>query len=344
MLKRHSQKAMIVGISACAMLAACSTAPPAALEQARLNYRQAEQDPRLTGQASVPLYEANQTLLRAERVWHEHHDSDEVEHLAYVTDRKIEVARAEAQRKIDEARARDLRQEAQRLAELRGREAEQAKRLAEQREVQAQVAREQEQARAREADQARLAADLQAREAERVRRESEAKARAAELAQMQADQARQNEQEARARMKQLELQLSDLKARETERGLELTLSGVLYDFDKAALTPGALRSLAPLVTFLQENPDRTIAIEGHTDSLGSDAYNQQLSQRRAEAVRDFLVQNGISAARISARGMGESYPVASNNTEAGRQQNRRVEIVISNQEQRTAQQNRQTSP
>jgi OmpA-OmpF porin, OOP family len=202
-----------------------------------------------------------------------------------VTDRKIEIARAEAQRNVAAADARHLRQQAQQLAEVRAREADQAKRVAEQREIQAQIASEQ-------------------------------------------------EQEALARTKQLEQQLADLKARQTDRGLELTLSDVLFEFDKANLTPGALLSLAPLVTFLRENPDRTISIEGHTDSLGSDAYNQQLSQHRADAVRDFLVQSGISADRITARGMGKSYPVASNATEAGRQQNRRVEMVISNQEQR----------
>ena len=341
MLRDHYRQSMIVGISAFAMLAACSTVPPASLEQARLNYRQAEQDPQISRQAPVPLYEASQTLQRAENIWHEHHDADEVQHLAYVTERKIEVARAEAERKVAEARARDLQQEAQQVAELRAREAEQAKRLAEQREVQAQIAREQEQQRAREAEQARLAAESQAREADRVRRESEEKTRAAELARAQAEEARQNEQEALARNQKLEQELSDLKARQTERGLELTLSGVLFELDRANLTPGAVRSLAPLVTFLRDNPDRTIAIEGHTDSLGSDAYNQELSQRRAEAVRDFLVQNGIAGDRITARGMGESYPVASNGTEAGRQQNRRVEIVISN-DHRTAQKNTQS--
>jgi OmpA-OmpF porin, OOP family len=295
------QKLIIVGISASAMLAACSTVPPAALEQARLNYRQASQDPLLSSQAPVPVYEASQALSRAERAWDEHRDVDEVQHLAYVTDRKIEIARAEAQRNVAEADAHDLRQQAQQLGEVRAREADQAKRVAEQSEIQAQIASEQEQARAREAEQAL------------------------------------------ARTKQLEQRLADLKARQTDRGLELTLSDVLFEFDKANLTPGALRSLAPLVTFLRENPDRTISIEGHTDSLGSDAYNQQLSQHRADAVRDFLVQSGISADRITARGMGKSYPVASNATEAGRQQNRRVEMVISNQEQRTSQQQNQQS-
>jgi OmpA-OmpF porin, OOP family len=253
------QKLIIVGISAGAMLAACSTVPPAALEQAKLNYRQASQDPLLSSQAPGPVYEASQALSRAERAWDEHRDVDEVQHLAYVTDRKIEIARAEAQRNVAEADAHDLRQQAQQLAEVRAREADRA-----------------------------------------------------ELARVQAKQARQHEQEALARTKQLEQRLADLKARQTDRGLELTLSDVLFEFDKATLTPGALRSLAPLVTFLRENLDRTISIEGHTDSLGSDAYNQQLSQHRAEAVRDFLVQSGISADRITARGMGKGYPVASN--------------------------------
>ena len=307
------QKLMIVGVSACAILAACSTVPPAALQQAKQNYAQASQDPLLSSQAPVPLYEASQALSRAERAWDKDRDVDEVQHLTYVTDRKIEIARAEAQRKTAEAEARDLRQQAQQLAGARAREAEQANRVAEQRATEAQIAWAQEQARARQAEQA----------------------------QAEAEQARQNEQSALARTQQLEQQLVDLKARQTERGLELTLSDVLFEFDKATLTPGALRSLAPLVTFLRENLDRTISIEGHTDSLGSDAYNQQLSQHRAEAVRDFLVQSGISADRITARGMGKGYPVASNATEAGRQQNRRVEMVISNQEQRTAQQQNQ---
>jgi outer membrane protein OmpA-like peptidoglycan-associated protein len=306
------QKLMIVGVSACAILAACSTVPPAALQQAKQNYAQASQDPLLSSQAPVPLYEASQALSRAERAWDKDRDVDEVQHLTYVTDRKIEIARAEAQRKTAEAEARDLRQQAQQLAGARAREAEQANRVAEQRATEAQIAWAQEQARARQAEQA----------------------------QAEAEQARQNEQSALARTQQLEQQLVDLKARQTERGLELTLSDVLFEFDKANLTPGALRSLAPLVAFLRENPDRTISIEGHTDSLGSDSYNLELSQRRAETIRDFLVQNGISSDRITARGMGKSYPVASNATEAGRQQNRRVEIVIANQEQRAAQQQR----
>ena len=135
----------------------------------------------------------------------------------------------------------------------------------------------------------------------------------------------------------MEQELAALKAQDTERGLVMTLQeGVLFEYDKADLKPGAMHSLEPLMTFLREHPDRTLLIEGHTDSTGSDSYNLELSQRRAEAVRNFLSSNGISVDRILARGYGESYPVTTNTTEAGRQQNRRVEVVISHEGQRVA--------
>jgi outer membrane protein OmpA-like peptidoglycan-associated protein len=172
-------------------------------------------------------------------------------------------------------------------------------------------------------------------EAERLRAQREdirvsARTREAELARSQAE-------AATTRAQVLEQELAALKAENTERGLVMTLQeGVLFEYDKADLKPGAMRSLEPLVTFLQEHPDRTLIIEGHTDSTGTDSYNLELSQRRAEAVRNFLSSYGISADRILARGYGESYPVTTNTTEAGRQQNRRVEVVIAHQGQRVA--------
>jgi len=139
-------------------------------------------------------------------------------------------------------------------------------------------------------------------------------------------------QAATARAQVLEQELADLKAKDTERGLVMTLQeGVLFEYNKAELKPGAMRNLEPLLTFLREHPDRALLIEGYTDSTGSDSYNLELSQRRAEAVRNFLVSNGMSADRVLARGYGESYPVTTNDTEAGRQQNRRVEIVIAHE-------------
>jgi len=141
-------------------------------------------------------------------------------------------------------------------------------------------------------------------------------------------------EQARQRAQTLEQELAELKAKETERGLVMTLQeGVLFEYDKAELKPGAMRNLQPLISFLKEHPDRTLEIEGYTDSTGSDEYNQGLSQRRADAVRDFLIANGIAGDRIVARGYGEAYPVATNTTEAGRLQNRRVEVVIAHEGQ-----------
>lgn len=103
-------------------------------------------------------------------------------------------------------------------------------------------------------------------------------------------------------------------------------------FNKAELKAGALRNLYPLVSFLKANSSRSVVIEGHTDSVGAENYNLELSQRWADAVRRFLVENGIAQDRVTARGLGEDH-VASNNTEPGRQMNRRVELVISNESQ-----------
>jgi OmpA-OmpF porin, OOP family len=126
-----------------------------------------------------------------------------------------------------------------------------------------------------------------------------------------------------------ERQLRELQARETERGFMVTLGDVLFETASATLKPGAQQKLSQLVAFLQGNPDLNVLVEGHADSRGSEAYNEDLSQRRAEAVQDFLIRSGIEPQRIIARGYGEAYPVASNATAAGRLQNRRVEIYFS---------------
>jgi OOP family OmpA-OmpF porin len=232
--------------------AGCGPSTNAALERARDNYAQAQQNPQISTYAPVALQEAQQSLQQAEEVWKEDKDSDEVTHLSYVTDQRIAIARNTADKKMTEA-------EMKRLGEERG----------------------------------------------------NVLIGAAE------DRARRAEQE-----------LADLQAKQTDRGLVLTLSDVLFEYNKADLKPGALRNLYTLVTFLKENPERNLMIEGHADSTGSDSYNLTLSQRRAEAVQSFLLQNNIPPQRMVVRGYGKDYPVASNGTEAGRQQNRRVEIVI----------------
>jgi OOP family OmpA-OmpF porin len=137
-------------------------------------------------------------------------------------------------------------------------------------------------------------------------------------------------------VRELQRQLSDLQTQDTARGLMITLGDVLFETDKAGLKPGAQQRLYELVRFLLAHPDRKVVVEGHTDSRGSESYNLDLSQRRAESVRAFLTRSGVDSGRISAQGYGESYPVASNETSAGRLQNRRVEIYLPTSGQESA--------
>jgi len=141
--------------------------------------------------------------------------------------------------------------------------------------------------------------------------------------------ARNREAEAaRSRAASLEQELADLKAKKTERGLVLTLGDVLFDTGKASLKPGAYATIDRLATALKEDPARKVTIEGHTDSVGSDEYNQTLSENRAQSVQSALMQRGVASEQITALGKGESTPIASNDDAGGRQQNRRVELIF----------------
>ncbi len=116
----------------------------------------------------------------------------------------------------------------------------------------------------------------------------------------------------------------------TESGTRLSVSGVLFEFEQATLKPQANEMVSKAVTYLLDNPDSHVVVEGHTDHLGTRRYNQRLSEKRANAIARALKSNGISAERIKAVGYGESRPVASNKTADGRQANRRVEIILQN--------------
>ena len=157
---------------------------------------------------------------------------------------------------------------------------------------------------------------------------AEANARSAQAAQMQAMSAEQRAAQHEARVRALEAQLRDIEAQQTERGLLVSLGDVLFAFNKAELSAQATPRLDKLANFLRQFPDRKLIIEGHTDSVGGDSYNQELSERRAQAVQSALVQRGVTPDRITARGYGKTYPVAENGSAEGRAMNRRVEIVI----------------
>jgi len=138
------------------------------------------------------------------------------------------------------------------------------------------------------------------------------------------------------RVDSLEAQLADLKVKKTERGLVLTLGDVLFDTNQSTLKAGAYGTLDRLATALRENSGRKVTIEGHTDNVGSDATNQGLSERRAQSVQMALTQRGVARDQITAIGKGENFPVASNDDANGRQSNRRVELIFTEDQPRVA--------
>lgn len=156
----------------------------------------------------------------------------------------------------------------------------------------------------------------------------EAREREAQRRGQEAQRAQERAQGLKQRAEGLEQELADLKAKKTERGIVVTLGDVLFDTARATLKPGAYATIDRLATALKEDPNRHVLIEGHTDSVGSDEYNQNLSERRAGSVQAALFERGVASAQITTVGKGESTPVASNDDVGGRQQNRRVELIF----------------
>ncbi|MDF3127155.1 OmpA family protein [Rheinheimera sp. 1928-s] len=152
----------------------------------------------------------------------------------------------------------------------------------------------------------------------------------AKLARQDATTAQAESELARQQALELQQQISELNAKETERGWVVTLGDVLFDTGRAELKEGSLNNLSKLSAFLNRYQDRTVQIEGHTDSIGSSDSNQGLSERRANSVRRYLEAQGIASNRLTARGLGEHAPVSDNESAASRQQNRRVEVIIAN--------------
>ena len=184
---------------------------------------------------------------------------------------------------------------------------------------------------AAKADDARVAAG----QAERDRIQLEARSREVDKAQAQANAAKMeanaaNQQASAAtdQASRLQAEIDQLKATPTDRGLVLTLGDVLFDTGKSELNSGASRKLDQLAQFLSEHKDRRVQIDGFTDSVGSDSYNRELSQRRANAVKNALLTRGVDSTRINTEGYGKAFPVANNAESSGRQLNRRVEVVI----------------
>ncbi|OLE84172.1 MAG: hypothetical protein AUG07_06990 [Acidobacteria bacterium 13_1_20CM_2_60_10] len=226
--------------------------------------------------------------------------------------RRAEADQARVQAEAAKAEAERVKQEAEKAAQEAGRQKQEADQAREAAQAQQQAA----QAQAEQAGRDRAAA----LEQQRVAEAETQKARQA------AAQAEGEKADLRARL--LNQLNSILQTRDTARGLIVNMSDVLFDTGSATLKPGAREKLAKISGILLGHPGLNLQVEGHTDSVGSDEFNQQLSQRRAGSVRDFLAQQGVPGGSISARGFGKTQPAASNDTPEGRQQNRRVELVV----------------
>jgi OOP family OmpA-OmpF porin len=281
-----------------AVLAGCASAEKeqaakAQLERARAAYQQAQANPNVQKYAAPQLSEAQRALQAAEQ----QKDLDDIQQLGYIAEKRAEIASLNgATTKAEQ----DVQQLSKDTAAI----------VAQKRERELKAARLEAEAKSREADQARAAAEARAREAEAAVKALEAE---------------------QVRVAALSKELSDLKAKQTDRGVVLTVGDVLFATGKADIASGSQQNIDRLADFLKKYPNRNLLIEGYTDNTGSLDANVKLSQQRADAVRDLLVSRGIPPQQILTKGYGPKYPVVDNTSAAGRQQNRRVEIVVLNE-------------
>lgn len=296
------------------VLSACASAPsaPQGAAAVRNKLTLLQGDAQLASLAPVEIREAEVALRLAESP---ERDAALGTHRVLLADRKVDIARDWAQTRLYEAQRADLdRASEQARLDARTREANAARNETARARGAAEVAREQ---AATARDQAAIARDqaTTAREQTAVAEAAAATARSANAATQQEN-------------VDLERELAALNARDTDRGLVITLGDVLFATGQSTIMGGSTDNLDQLAAFLNRYEERDVTIEGHTDDVGDSNMNLALSQRRADAVRSYLVAQGIATARLSASGLGEATPVASNASSAGRQQNRRVEVIV----------------
>lgn len=299
-------RTIVAAVAAALALSACaSTQRPAALDQANTIYNE------LVGRdaserAEAEMIRAREAINDAELAVTRKQNQQYVEGLSHIALRSAQTAQAASQRALATAAADSLR--TARLNRLVTLSQAQRDSLA-----RAQALTEAEVAALRERNLLITAVAVEERQR-------------ADSLRMVAEQQAQQLNQALTQLRTLVVEITNL--RQTARGLVISLSDVLFDVDKATIKPGAERSLERIAAVLEQYPDHDIAVEGHTDATGSDEYNQKLSEERAASVLRELVEGGIDSNRITSVGFGESKPVATNATAAGRQQNRRVEVVV----------------
>jgi outer membrane protein OmpA-like peptidoglycan-associated protein len=279
-------------------LAGCSTVPTTTptLDEARADFVAANNNPQVGTYAPMEFKQAGEALDRANQAAAQRESLDTIDRLAYVAKQRIATAQEVAKTKAAEAEVANAGRERDRVQlEARTAEADRAKRDAATAQAQAAAA----QAQAQDAQAQAAAAQQQAAQ--------------------QAD-----------RAARLEALLVELHAQKTERGMVVTIGDVLFATDRAELNANGMATVRKLAEIMTQNPDRTVMVEGFTDSTGTAAHNKDLSERRAASVAQALAGLGVARERIGMRGYGEAFPVASNDTASNRQLNRRVEIVLSN--------------
>lgn len=331
---------MPLALLALATVAGCSTVSEnSRLHEARNDYNAAKNTPRVVNLAPAELKQAGDALDEADAAAAKKEDEAQVTHLAYIAKQRVAVAQETAKQKEAETAVSNAGMERSKIRlDARTEEADKAKQKAEasQRQSessqrQSEASQRQSEASLRQSEASQQQAEASQRRAESSQRNADASQEKAVLSQQHADMSHQEARDAQKRNAQLEAELKELNAKKTERGLVITLGDVLFDTNKAELKSSASRSLKKLAGFLTQYPERTAQIEGYTDSTGSADYNQDLSDRRASAVRTSLVGMGIDNGRITTHGYGKESPIASNDTAAGRQMNRRVEIILSDE-------------
>jgi len=300
---KKTQLAPIV-LAVAALIAGCSSTPKTTtqLEQARSDYMVAQANPNVATYAPLEMKQATQAMAQANVASNDRDSDDKINNLAYLAKQKIALTQEVTKRKMAEADVATAGKERDQL------------RL---------------DARTNEANAAKLSAEKATLSAQQAQSDTAKAQLAAQQSQLDAANAQRQTQDAQARNAQLEAQLAELAAKKTARGTVITLGDVLFGTDLSRLTPEGMRSAQKLADVLQQNPQRNVLIEGFADSTGAADYNQGLSERRATAVRTALLDMGVARERIDMRGYGEAYPVAANDSASNRQLNRRVEIVLS---------------
>ena len=294
-----------VALLSIATLAGCASVPEnSLLNEARNDYSAAQNNPQVINLAPTELKQAGDALAKANNASDKKEDASVVTHLAYLAKQRVAIAQETARQKVAETAVTNAATERSKI------------RL---------------DARTAEANKAQQSAVASQRQADASQQSAVASQRQAEASQQEAAKSQQQARDAEMRTGLLETQLKELNAKKTERGLVITLGDVLFDTNQAQLKSGGTRSLQKLAGFLKQYPQRKAQVEGYTDSTGSADYNLELSDRRANAVRSSLVGMGIGNDRITTHGYGQESPVASNDTADGRQLNRRVEIVLSDE-------------